>query len=333
MGNYQLSVIIPLYNQGDSIGALLDSLTKQSVALDIIVVNDMSDDSGPQLVEEKSKDCGKHRIRCLHNSEKKYAMHSRLHGLSFAESEYVMFADGDDLVLGTHNLEHALDEVKRKSFDIGHFRTLGRNKFGEEIFQDAPNTSPFSRELHGLEIFRHYFDRDYIAANLWGKLYRTEFLKGIAEKVKNIPIKRFDDKCLVTVAMLFAESYVGSTVEIYYYTPNNYWPKEKYAARVQDLYTISNAVLAFMHEKNCPQELQEKCLHYFRKRITVNMGQLASLLMGEIKENPLSVYGLIQGLEPYIDKEILLQGLLLANTENVAKIVNSFLKIKELPHV
>ncbi|HBV42493.1 MAG TPA: hypothetical protein DEB43_07620 [Desulfovibrio sp.] len=328
---HKLSVIIPLYNQADSIGKLLDSLTAQSIPLEIIVVNDMSADTGAEEVLKRKS--AVHSIRLINNETKLYAMHSRLHGLEFAAGDYCMFADGDDDVIGTQNLEKALREVSAKQFDIGHFRVRGSDKYGKELFQDAPNTAPFGKELYGLEIFEHYFDRDYIAANLWGKLYKTDFLKKIAEKVKNLPIKRFDDKCLVSAAMLFANSYLGSTIEIYHYTPNNFWPKEKYAARILDLYTITNAMLPFMEERKCAENIKNKFLAYMKKRITVNTGQLSVLLAQEIQKNPSAVYGVLEELEPFIDKETLIQALLLANVENANKIIKNYEHIKELPHV
>lgn len=328
---HKLSVIIPLYNQADTIGNLLDNLLAQSIPLEIIVVNDMSTDSSAEEVLKRKSSI--HAIKLVNNSTKLYAMHSRIHGLSFATCDYVMFADGDDDIIGTNNLEQALQEVSSKHFDIGHFRVRGSNKFGEELFQDAPNTSPFGYELYHFEIFEHYLDRNYIAANLWGKLYKTSFIKSIAEKVKDLPIKRFDDKCIVSAAMLFAKSYIGSTIEIYHYTPNNYWPKEKFAARVTDLYTIADAMLEFMAETKCPEPLQNKFLAYIKRRITVNTGQLAILLGQEIQKDPLVFHKVIEELAPLIDKESLIQALLLANAENAGKIIQNYTIVKELPYV
>lgn len=328
---HKLSVIIPLYNQAKSIGKLLDSLLAQSIPLEIIVVNDMSTDESAEEVLKRKSDF--HALRLVNNEKKLYAMHSRLHGLAFASCEYTMFADGDDDIIGTDNLEKALLEVSAEKFDIGHFRVRGNNKFGQELFKDAPNTEPFGKKLYQLDIFDHYLDRDYIAANLWGKLYKTSFIRQIAERVKNIPIKRFDDKCMVSAAMLFANSYLGSTTEIYHYTPNNYWPKEKFAARILDLYTITKNMLAFMAEKNCPETIKSKFLAYMKRRITVNTGQLAILLMQEIQKNPAGIYSVLAELEPFIDKETLIQALLLANAENAGKIIQNNIIIKELPYV
>lgn len=70
-----------------------------------------------------------------------------------------------------------------------------------------------------------------------------------------------------------------------------------------------------------------------KKRITVNTGQLSVLLAQEIQKNPSAVYGVLEGLEPFIDKETLMQALLLANVENANKIIKNYEHIKELPHV
>lgn len=70
-----------------------------------------------------------------------------------------------------------------------------------------------------------------------------------------------------------------------------------------------------------------------KKRITVNTGQLSILLAQEIQKNPSAVYGVLEELEPFIDKETLMQALLLANVENANKIIKNYEHIKELPHV
>ena len=101
-----ISVIIPIYNTGDSAVKLLNKLTKQSYEnLEIICVDDGSKDGSFDLVSEfirQSKLKNKNLNMTILRQKNQGAAGARNLGLKKASGEYVTFIDSDDEVKKTH---------------------------------------------------------------------------------------------------------------------------------------------------------------------------------------------------------------------------------------
>ena len=101
-----ISVIIPIYNTGDSAVKLLDKLTKQSYEnLEIICVDDGSKDGSFDLIAEfirQSKLKNKNLNMTIFRQKNQGAAGARNLGLKKASGEYVTFIDSDDEVKKTH---------------------------------------------------------------------------------------------------------------------------------------------------------------------------------------------------------------------------------------
>ena len=89
-----LSVIIPVYNAGETLAECLDSVCTQSLSnLEILCVDDGSTDGCTAIAEEYSlRDARVHVIRQSNRS----AGAARNNGLSHAKGKYVHFLDADD---------------------------------------------------------------------------------------------------------------------------------------------------------------------------------------------------------------------------------------------
>ena len=101
-----ISVIIPIYNTGDSAVKLLNKLTKQSYEnLEIICVDDGSKDGSFDLVAEFIRQSGlknKNLNMTILRQKNQGAAGARNLGLKKASGEYVTFIDSDDEVKKTH---------------------------------------------------------------------------------------------------------------------------------------------------------------------------------------------------------------------------------------
>ena len=101
-----ISVIIPIYNTGDSAVKLLNKLTKQNYEnLEIICVDDGSKDGSFDLVAEfirQSKLKNKNLNMTILRQKNQGAAGARNLGLKKASGEYVTFIDSDDEVKKTH---------------------------------------------------------------------------------------------------------------------------------------------------------------------------------------------------------------------------------------
>lgn len=111
-----ISVIIPIYNTGDSAVKLLDKLTKQSYEnLEIICVDDGSKDGSFDLVSEfirQSKLKNKNLNMTILCQKNQGAAGARNLGLKKASGEYVTFIDSDDEVKKTH-IEDLLKSLEK----------------------------------------------------------------------------------------------------------------------------------------------------------------------------------------------------------------------------
>lgn len=119
-----ISVIIPIYNTGDSAVKLLNKLTKQSYEnLEIICVDDGSKDSSFDLVSEfirQSKLKNKNLNMTILRQKNQGAAGARNLGLKKASGEYVTFIDSDDEVKKTHieDLLKSLEKDPRNALSV-----------------------------------------------------------------------------------------------------------------------------------------------------------------------------------------------------------------------
>ena len=119
-----ISVIIPIYNTGDSAVKLLNKLTKQSYEnLEIICVDDGSKDGSFDLVTEfirQSKLKNKNLNMTILCQKNQGAAGARNLGLKKASGEYVTFIDSDDEVKKTHieDLLKSLEKDPRNALSV-----------------------------------------------------------------------------------------------------------------------------------------------------------------------------------------------------------------------
>lgn len=119
-----ISVIIPIYNTGDSAVKLLNKLTKQSYEnLEIICVDDGSKDGSFDLVAEfirQSKLKNKNLNMTILRQKNQGAAGARNLGLKKASGEYVTFIDSDDEVKKTHieDLFKSLEKDLRNALSV-----------------------------------------------------------------------------------------------------------------------------------------------------------------------------------------------------------------------
>jgi glycosyltransferase involved in cell wall biosynthesis len=92
------SVVVPLYNKGQSIRQALESILDQTFSpSEIIVVDDGSTDNGPEVVREFIEQ----GVRLVGQSNQGVSAARNL-GLSLSKYKYIAFLDADDLWLPGH---------------------------------------------------------------------------------------------------------------------------------------------------------------------------------------------------------------------------------------
>ena len=88
-----VSVIIPAYRCAKTINQAIDSVLRQEVPLELIVVNDCSPDELDAALQRYADDP---RVHCRKNEHNSGVAVSRNRGVSMARGRYVAFLDADD---------------------------------------------------------------------------------------------------------------------------------------------------------------------------------------------------------------------------------------------
>lgn len=105
-----ISVIIPVYNVESYLGRCIDSVLCSAYEdFELILVNDGSTDSGPQICAEYARRDS--RVRVL-SQENKGVSAARNRGLESCRGEWVVFVDGDDCI-SPDFLQHIARESDR----------------------------------------------------------------------------------------------------------------------------------------------------------------------------------------------------------------------------
>lgn len=110
----KISIIVPIYNMEKHLRTCVDSLLRQNVDCEIILVNDGSKDASAAICDDYA---AKHDfIRVIHKENGGLSM-ARNSGLEIAAGEYIYFIDSDDWI-DPGMLEGMLDLAEKHGADM-----------------------------------------------------------------------------------------------------------------------------------------------------------------------------------------------------------------------
>ncbi len=207
-----ISVIIPVYNTEKYLGACLDSLLAQThESLEIILVDDGSSDSSPQICDAYAeKDA---RVKVIHK-ENAGVSSARNTAIEAATGDYIGFVDSDDIV-APHTFETLLSSLVKSDSDVSVCR-LARFFDGQEE-EKLSSASPFSGEIlvmSSLEALSDLLRGTHFYGSLCDKLFKAELVKG-AKLREDIFIA--EDFLFTIGALLKATRICFSDVTLYFY--------------------------------------------------------------------------------------------------------------------
>lgn len=142
-----VSVVMPTYNCQRYIESAIRSVMNQSYSdWELIVVDDLSDDSTSALVQRLS-DIDK-RIRLVKNESNMGAAQSRNRGLELSVGDYVAFLDSDDIWC-SEKLEHQLQIMRDSYAEISYTSYSIINETGNRCKSDyiVPESLTFDELL------------------------------------------------------------------------------------------------------------------------------------------------------------------------------------------
>lgn len=196
-----ISVVVPVYNMGDSLEKCVASiLTQEGAAFEVILVNDGSTDGSGAVCDRLA--AGDARVRAIHQ-ENQGSGPARNRGLTEASGAYVYFPDADDL-LAPGALKRMQEAVAASGADL--------LVFGYEVLSEEGK--PLRRHVYpdlianGEEMRQDYGEyaaqkkRLGIQGAPWNKLFSTAVIRENA--VEYPPLRRHQDEGFIARYMCHA---------------------------------------------------------------------------------------------------------------------------------
>ena len=180
--NPKISIIIPIYNKEKFIIRILRSIQNQSFKdIEIIFCDDGSNDNSTKLIEKFQKE--DERIILKKHKINKGTLINRNDGANIAKGEYLLFIDGDDLLINDI-LEKAYLKAKTKEIDIIQYQVYTRDFYNTFSGSDIKRKEEiiYQPELSSLM----YYENGYLHQSeffIWGKLIKRQVF---LDTIKNI---------------------------------------------------------------------------------------------------------------------------------------------------
>lgn len=209
MGDYRLSIIIPLYNLEDYIGRCVLSIITQSIdtaSYELIVVNDGSTDKSESIVNGLQRN---YPFIKLIDKENRGLSSARNRGLDIASGEYILFIDADDWI-SENTLPELLKAINTHSEDIILFGTT-------EVY---PNGKTKAISFHLPESNKSFLVEEYIyhhtiLSAAWQGLFKRSLFTDHNIRMPEGFLAEDDD--LVVRLFSVAETMYCLPIEVYNY--------------------------------------------------------------------------------------------------------------------
>lgn len=238
--NKMISVVVPVYNMGDSLEKCVESILMQEEAeFEVILVDDGStDDSGKRCDLLAQRDA---RVQVYH-TENRGSGPARNYGLDKARGQYVYFPDADDALVPLA-LKRMMDAMEKNGADVLVFgyRVLDENGRvrKEKTYPDFWRDGDAVRRDYG--DFVGQKTRYGIQGAPWNKLFDVQVIRehGICYP----PLRRHQDEGFIARYMCHAKKvqFVEDVLYIHYLnTLEKEWKKfpVNYADVVMQLYQL-----------------------------------------------------------------------------------------------
>ena len=179
---YLVSLIIPFYNGGKHLNKVMENLKKQSIGfenIEIIFVNDCSNDESPEIALKLSKDytnCYFYDLSLEYSEKSGYPGRPRNIGLKHVQSEYVIFLDVDDYYTDDA-FEILYDAIKRTKANFVTANHVVNSDNGSIKNNLCPKNSSDEIILNPTKT-QSIYDKVTIGCFIpaWGKIFDYKFI-------------------------------------------------------------------------------------------------------------------------------------------------------------
>ena len=206
----KISIVVPVYNLENCIESTVASIQSQTYRnIEIILVNDGSNDSTPQILDRLA--ATDERIRVIHQSNSGVT-NARLHGVVEATGQWIGFVDGDDYI-EPDMYELLLRNAQTYGADISH---CGYQMVFPSRVDYYYNTGRLAQHDKGEALMELLAGS--IEPGLWNKLFRRDlFHRLLHDDVMDATIRINEDLLMNFYLFREAESSVFEDVCPYHY--------------------------------------------------------------------------------------------------------------------
>ncbi len=263
-----ISVVIPVYNSQKTIRRCLDSILSQSYSnLEIIIIDDGSDDGSAEIIKEYTR----HFLNIRFIQQKnKGSFAARNRGIKEARGEWIGFVDSDDWIeaeMYESLIEHAASDIKW--IESGYYTHA--KEMVEHYTMVPPGEHDVSEFSYNL-IYDKQNNMPAISQAIWTKLIRRSLLLEVLDGINADERLSFgDDAFLVYTTALKTRKLLFSN-GCYYHHENtdNSLCKRKNLNVFVEIYRFYELMLAEVEEYppewNLPGQVQAYLAHI------INMG-------------------------------------------------------------
>ena len=230
----QISIIIPVYNAGDNLYKLNDSLTNQTYQdIEIIYINDGSSDNSLEILNSFAK--LDNRVQVI-DQVNQGGCAARNTGLNAAQGEFLFFCDADDYI-ELNTIEKLYRAAQEQSADIVVCNYRDVLPTGE-IVRENIKASNF--EGNNLKVNPEIL---FLKPAVWNKLFRRTLFTD--NKIKFEETRIAQD--LSTTLRLFtvANSISGIPEVLYNYVLHENTVSRSYDTRILDIIKSVNIIKEF----------------------------------------------------------------------------------------
>ena len=236
----KVSVIVPVYNVEKYLKYSIGGILKQSYKnLEIILVNDGSEDNSLAICEEYSKKDNRIKIISVENGGQGRA---RNIGLKHSTSDWILFLDADDYY-DNNAVEYLVELAERYDSDlvVTPLRVVRDHTQDRNVYSNKDEKIVILNKERLIE--EMYYGR-LLGATPCGKLYRREIL----EKWP-FPDQLFEDLAIAYKHLMDAKKVVVSNQYYYnYYQRIGSTTKSKYTSKLEDFYRAIEKNYRYLEE-------------------------------------------------------------------------------------
>lgn len=310
--DYLVSVVVPTFNSEQFIERCISSVLDSSYTkLEIIIVDDGSEDNTVGLCKALAAKDALRRVKIIRQEHSGTAK-ARNTGILEAKGEYITFIDSDDWI-ANDRLAHMVEAMDGCDLVNGGYVYIIESRAVHDSLMDRGQGKlqfhdlSISEGIYEGERLKSYIKKgitnDVELAYLWTKIFRTDILKNICEKV-DTSIWHGEDAVLAYMYMPHCSRIRVIKDFGYYYSIHDNYSRYKWDKMLSNIEREYNCLQREFETLPNAEELEGSLLEMYRKEIefSISVRFKQNKNFNRIKHIYYPYYGRLK------DKKIILYG-------------------------